>query len=60
MSHSSGQRPKTSNSQLSRITLSELSDGVVDGFVVNREVKRGTWTGGGLGQREGYVKVGGE
>lgn len=42
MSHSSEQRPETSNSQLNRITLSGLTDRAVDGFVVRREVKRGT------------------
>lgn len=46
MSHSSEQRPETSNSQLNRITLSGLTDRAVDGFVVRREVKRGT---GGVG-----------
>ncbi|MEQ2260997.1 hypothetical protein XENORESO_004064, partial [Xenotaenia resolanae] len=32
-----GARPETSNSQLSRITLSGLTDRAVDGFVVKRE-----------------------
>lgn len=34
MSHSSEQRPETSNSQLNRISLSGLTDRAVDGFVV--------------------------
>ena len=56
MSHSSEQRPETSNSQLNRITLSGLTDRAVDGFVVKREVKRGTGrVVRGPGQREGYV-----
>lgn len=36
MSHSSEQRPETSNSQLNRITLSSLTDRAVDRFVVRR------------------------
>lgn len=47
MSHSSEQRPETSNSQLNRITLSGLTDRAVDGFVVRREVKR---VNGGVGE----------
>lgn len=35
MSHSSEQRPQTSNSQVNRITLSALTDRAVDGFVVS-------------------------
>lgn len=42
MSDSSEQRPETSNSQVNRIALSGLADRAVDGFVVRREVKRGT------------------
>lgn len=45
MSHSSEQRPETSNSQLNRITLS----GPTDGFVVRRRVKRGA---GGAGDSD--------
>lgn len=40
MSHSSEQRPETSNSQLSRITLSGPSDRAADSFVVGGAEKR--------------------
>lgn len=46
MSHSSEQRPQTSNSQLSWITLSGPTDRAVDGFVVRGRVR---------GQREDYA-----
>lgn len=48
MSHSSEQRPETSNSQMNRITLS----GPTDGFVVRRRVRRGAGGGGGDSDRE--------
>ncbi|KAI9540510.1 hypothetical protein NQZ68_039702 [Dissostichus eleginoides] len=60
MSHSSEQRPETSNSQVNRITLSGLADRAVDGFVVRREVKRGTEGVGDLDREKVMRKTGGE